>query len=948
MRNTIILVDTFGYFFRSYYALPSLQNSKHFPTSLLTGFSHFLFNLYKENPNTCIIFALEGSGINRRKEIYPLYKANRQEAPKDLLLQLPIAIEWLEKMQIPQVTFDGYEADDCIASLANLAISKGLEVQIISHDKDLYQLINEQISLFDYTRKRKITAKECQEKFGVLPHEFITYQSIVGDSSDNIPGIRGIGTKGAQRILAHFKDLSSLYETLHNDESKLVALFGKRITNLIAEHEDLAYLSRSLVTLRTDLLADYDFFALQNDNNPMPLLKIQPELEEYELHKILSYLVNYQPELATQEQAIQRQSNAADSIKGHKEQIPPISPNNTNNKFHFVSHALTDSEELFKILESIPKETVIAYDCETDGLNVRENRIVGFSFCFDGINGYYVPFLHGIAKEEKQETLLDTTHDSIKQISIQEAKQALEILFSHTLVGHNIKFDIGMAWHNFGILPTRPIKDSMILAWLLNSHQSVSLDNLMREYFGHQMIAFDDIVAKGETFDRVAIEVASQYASEDAVATYQLYNRLESLCPPDLLRLANDVEYPFILTLCFMEDSGIAIDREYFLNLKQEFTKKLHSLQQQIYQECGHEFNINSPKQLAEVLFHHLKLDSTHNKSLSTNEAVLQNLLDSHPVISSLLHYREAFKLLSTYIEPLLKLSKTQHRVYTSFIQTGTNTGRLSSKSPNLQNIPVRSELGKNIRAGFVAEHGNMLVSLDYSQIELRLLAHFSQDSSLIESFNNDADIHAETAKKIFQAEFENTDSDKRVYLRSAAKSINFGLIYGMGARKLAQTLRISNTEAKKYIQSYFASFPTVKKYLEYKKEEILQKGYSETLLGRRRCFDFLNATEFMRQNFLREGVNAIFQGSAADLIKLSMNAIFKNLADFHIDSNSREVYPKARMLLQVHDELIFEIEESRVKNLAYLIKEVMENVYHLEVPLVCNIAFGKSWADLK
>ncbi|STQ86398.1 DNA polymerase I [Helicobacter muridarum] len=948
----VILVDTFGYFFRSYYALPPLQNSKHFPTSLLTGFSHFVFNLYKDNPNTCIIFALEGKGINRRKEIYPLYKANRQEAPQDLLLQLPVAIEWLDKMQIPQACVDGYEADDCIASLAKLATSKNLDVEIISHDKDLYQLIDDRVCLFDYTRKQRISYEECHTKFGVMPKDFITYQSIVGDSSDNIPGIKGIGPKGAVRILEHFNNLDSIYSALESNEQDIVKIFGKRIAGLIKEHKDMAYLSRNLVTLRTDLFDEYDFSLSQNNNNLMPLLKIQHELREYELNKILLNLKRYDTKLANS-----NTTSKSCIANTHTNQFGA-------NEFNYIAHLITDSKELFDILKSIPKDCIIAYDCETNGLNVRQDRIIGFSFCFDGLNGYYVPIAYTldeiISSKDSIQSLLNYAEDINLQnssqssnesnnmpkrshISKQDAKMALEIIFSHPIIGHNLKFDIGMAWHNFGVKPACSIRDSMVLAWLLDSNRSVSLDNLMQEHFNHKMIAFSDIVPKNATFDSIDIELASKYASEDAVATYVLYYKLESICSKEILEVATNLEFPFIFTLCYMEDWGIRVNKEHFLSLRHEFTKNLHSLQQQIYKQCNFEFNINSPKQLAEVLFTRLGLDTSNNKSLGTNESVLTKLIDSHPVISTLLEYREVFKLFSTYIEPILELSKTQDRIHTQFIQTGTNTGRLSSKSPNLQNIPVRTKLGRRIRAGFEADKGNVLVSLDYSQIELRLLAHFSKDYVLLESFHNNADIHAKTASKIFKDDFDNANENSKSEFRAIAKSINFGLIYGMGARKLSATLGISNAKAKEYIKQYFDSFPSVKQYLESKKEEIMQNSYATTLLGRRRFFDFFNATEFMRQNFLREGVNSIFQGSAADLIKLSMNAIMNHKAFLGSGSNL-----KAKMLLQIHDELIFEIGESSARDIASDIKDIMEHIYPLEVPLVCNISIGKTWADLK
>lgn len=983
----VILVDTFGFFFRSYYALPPLHNSKHFPTSLLTGFATLIFNLYKENPHSCIIFALEGQGDNKRKEFYPDYKANRKETPKDLLLQLPVAIQWLKKMNIPTLCIDGYEADDCIATLATLGKNKGFEVEIISHDKDLYQLIDEKIHIFDYAKRQVISHEECKEKFGVLPNEFITYQSIVGDTSDNIPGIKGIGAKGAQKIVSSFKTLESLYETLQLDKDKVIDLLGKRQTNLILEHKDEAFLSRELVTLRRDLLQDFEFMTNQYDTNQTPLSHIVEELQEYELQKILQKINSKLDNIPSTHQNSFHQDSIIQNItpKRHKD---------TRNTFSLDvktdTHLITDEKLLFEILESIPPRTIIAFDCETNGLDVRVANMVGFSFCFDGKNGYYVPILH----DNKEQTLLDcaildSTHedrqshslfDNItqdnnakkptletnskpmqndtashkQQISYSSAKKALEIIFSYPMIGHNIKFDLHIAWHNFRIKPQQEIKDSMILAWLHDTNQSLKLDSLVLKHFNYKMIAFNEVVPKGKDFSDIDLKTASEYAAEDAIATYKLYFLLENLLDSHLREVAYTLEFPFITTLCHLEDSGIKINPGYFTSLKKEMQQKLMNLQQQIHAISGYEFNVNSTKQLAEVLFDKLQLDTQKKgkTGYSTDEATLIALKDSHPVIPLLLEYREIFKLFSTYVEPLLKLKGKDLRIYTSFVQTGTNTGRLSSKNPNLQNIPVRSELGKSIRKGFEAQDGNVLLSLDYSQIELRLLAHFSKDSVLLEAFARGADIHAETAKRIF-----NLKENKSISLfdiqpdltqdkdfttkRSIAKSINFGLIYGMGARKLAQTLQIPQNEAKTYIENYFANFPSVKQYLESKKDEILRNGYSQTLLGRKRHFDFFRATEFMQSNYLREGVNTIFQGSAADLIKLSMNKIYKEIKAMQ-DQNL------AKMLLQVHDELIFEVKETLASEIGVQIQTIMQDIYPLSVPLICNICFGKTWADLK
>lgn len=943
----VILVDTFGFFFRSYYALPPLQNSKNFPTSLLAGFATLILNLYKDYKDSCIIFTLEGGGSNIRKEFYAQYKANRKEAPQDLLLQLPVAIDWLHKMDLPTLSLQGYEADDCIATLATLAKRDGFSVKIMSHDKDLYQLIDDDIQLFDYAKKQPITQKECQNKFGVMPKDFIMYQSIVGDSSDNVPGIKGIGPKGAQNILVHFKSLESLYCAIDNDFLHVETLLGKRTAGLIKNCKNEAFISRELVTLKKDLLQNYDFANSKNTSDVSPLLSIADELESYELQRILQKIL---PRIK------HKQTESKETIKQNKTSNEPT--------FDYISHLITDEIELFRILNSIPKDSAIAFDCETNGLDVRCADMVGFSFCFDGKNGYYVPFLHGNIKriniqnnenlfsKRQQELLFNGQNfqnnnkkqqEQIKQISQQIAKKALEHIFKYQLIGHNIKFDMHITYHNFGIKPKHTPKDSMLLAWLDDPSQSVGLDNLMQKHFNYKMIAFSDVVPKNATFDCIELEIASKYAAEDSVATFHLYKYLSEVIEPHLLDIANTLEFPFISTLCVMEDSGIAIDYNYFKNLKTTFSQTLQQLQQDIYEKAGCTFNINSPQQVAHTLFEVLKLDTKRKgkSGYSTDEQTLNILKDLHPVVPLLLEYREMFKLFSTYIEPILKLCKhkinvNENRIYTSFIQTGTNTGRLSSKSPNLQNIPVRSKLGKSIRKGFVSKDGYTLLSLDYSQIELRLLAHFSKDCVLLESFHNNADIHAETAKILFPNE---SDKDFSL-LRSIAKSINFGLIYGMGARKLAQTLNISQQEASNYIKSYFATFPNVEQFLQIQKDSILANGYSQTLLGRKRHFDFMSATEFMRSNFLREGVNTIFQGSAADLIKLSMNAIYKQILAFHNNS--------CNMLLQVHDELIFEVKTELAEILGKQIKDIMENIYKLRVPLICNLAIGNNWAALK
>lgn len=895
----LIIIDTFGFFFRSFYALPPLQNSQGFPTGLLTGFANLIMKLYKSNPHDYIIFALEGGGESVRKALYKDYKANRQETPQELLLQLPVAIEWIEKMQLVKIAKEGYEADDVIASLAYLAKAKGIQTQIISHDKDLYQLIDDDVFLLDPVRQVEIRQEQCQQKFGVLPHLFIDYQSLVGDTSDNVPGVKGIGAKTACKLLEHFGSLDAMYAR----ENELEEVISKRLAQVIREQKDSALLSRKLVTLVKDLPLDVDFQALaMPEKNPLHL--IIDELSRYEFTKI-----------------VQRLSGEPMNVK-HEAVLKPKALESTSTNFTYKAHTLWSLEQIRALLAPLPRDTKIAYDCESTGLDTRKAELVGFSFCFDGKNAYYVPVAH-------------TYLGAPSQLSLADTKAALELLFSYPLIGHNLKYDLQIA-KKLGIEPKREIYDSMILAWLYDSASKVGLDEQMRKWFSYTMLPFSEVLGSKQSFAEVLIESATEYAAEDAAATFALFHTISSVLESkglqQLFSLAQSLEFPFIQVLVAMEGNGISIDTKYFQALSTRFSKDLLALEQEIFTLCNDVFNLNSPKQLGAMLFDKLGLKAQRQikGGYSTDEKTLQALLDAHPVIPKILEYREASKLKNTYVEPLLK-HNDEGRIYTSFLQSGTATGRLSSKNPNLQNIPVRSEQGRLIRAGFRAKSEDYtLLSIDYSQIELRLLAHFSQDSALVEAFCNHLDIHLQTASILF--------SPKQAQeKRHIAKSINFGLIYGMGARKLAQTLGISFSEAKSYIQSYFDFFPSVKTFLKSKEQEILHNGYAQTLLGHRRYFDFSNATEFMRANYLREGVNTIFQGSAADLIKMAMLKIHAHIQGSNI-----------AMLLQVHDELIFELPKQNALESAKEIAHIMDNIYPLAIPLESSISLGDSWADLK
>jgi DNA polymerase-1 len=521
------------------------------------------------------------------------------------------------------------------------------------------------------------------------------------------------------------------------------------------------------------------------------------------------------------------------------------------------------------------------------------------------------------------------------QISLEDAKNACQKILSRKIVGHNLKYDFQILKNNFGIDEFGKFEDTMILAWLKNPSVSLSLDSLSLDIFNHSMIKFKDIVPKKMDFSGVTIEDASNYACEDAWMTYKIYHYLISKLEKSVLEIAQNIEYDFMLNLINMQNRGIKIDLDYFENLLQDMNKNLNQLIEDIYKLAGSSFNLNSTQQLSKVLFETLKLKPIKKTKtgFSTNEEVLHKLKDEHQIIPMILEYRELYKLKSTYVEPLLNYGKSnvEHKIFTTFNQTGTNTGRLSSTNPNLQNIPTRTNIGKQIRRGFISRDGYNLISIDYSQIELRLLAHFSQDEELIEAFNNNEDIHLKTAIKIFGQE----DAKEN---RNIAKSINFGLIYGMGSSKLSKTLDISLKDAKSYIQSYFDSFPTVKDFLNNAKEDLTKNGFVKTIVGRYRYFEFLNASQRDVASFQREGVNTIFQGSASDIIKLSMNKIEKKY------KNSEDI----RVLLQIHDELIFECREDKCDEISKDLVQIMENIMQLKVPLKTTLSIGKNWEELK
>jgi len=906
-QKTVTIIDTFGFFFRSFYALPPLRNKHGFPTGLLTGFINFIASLHKEHSSDFLIFALDAKGPSFRALIDPNYKANRAPAPEELVQQLPIAIDWIDKMGYKSLSMSGFEADDVIASVVREARTHGHLVRIVSHDKDLYQLIEDDlVVLVDAIAKKVLNERHCDEKYGVHPKQFIDYQALIGDSADNVPGVKGIGKVTAQKLLAQFGTLDELY-------SRLDEVTPPRIRGLLETYRDDAFRSRELVSLRSDVFDHLDFneFAMHFDN---PFLPIYDDLVHYEMNAVLRTLkakALFEEESSTTLSAPLSQTaepSVCTSLEG-------------------CSVLIDTDEALERLIAAFAPNTMIAFDTETTGLNPHTDTLVGFSFSTDGKTGYYVPMGHSYLGVGPQ-------------VSQTGAQKAIEAIFKHRVIGHNIKFDLHFVTRFLGVERLPIHADTMVMAWLGDSGRSLAMDNLSAALLHHEMIHFKDTVKKGENFASVAIEDACRYAGEDAYITYRLYELLHEQLflkgGQAALDEAEKVEFPFTLTLLGMEREGIAVDIRVLETFKTEVAAELSALSDGIHAACGSVFNINSPKQLGVILFETLGL--AHGKKTktgySTDEQVLEGLRNEHPVIPMLLQYREYHKLYSTYIEPLIALAQHDRhsRIYTSFVQTGTATGRLSSKNPNLQNIPSKTALGLRIREAFVAPAGKKLIGIDYSQIELRLLAHFSGDKVLVNAFKEGHDIHMQTAIALFGVE-------EAASKRSIAKTVNFGLLYGMGQKKLSDTLGITTKEAKEIIERYFETFPSVKGYFSGIVEQAKEMGYVETLLQRRRYFDFANATPMLKAAYERESVNTVFQGSASDLIKLSMNTI---------DAMIRTEGLRARMLLQIHDELIFEVDEAVAEELAHRFVHVMESVMELCIPLKTSMHIGNHWGELK
>ncbi|WQV40057.1 DNA polymerase I [Helicobacter pylori] len=885
-EGTLALIDTFAYLFRSYYMSAKnkpLTNDKGFPTGLLTGLVGMVKKFYKDKKNMpFIVFALESQTKTKRSEKLGEYKQNRKDAPKEMLLQIPIALEWLQKMGFTCVEVSGFEADDVIASLATLSPYK---TRIYSKDKDFNQLLSDKIALFD--GKTEFLAKDCVKKYGILPSQFTDYQGIVGDSSDNYKGVKGIGSKNAKELLQQLGSLEKIYENLDLAKN----LLSPKMYQALIQDKGSAFLSKELATLERGCIKEFDFSscAFPSEN---PLLKIKDELKEYGFISTLRDLENSPTPLILDNAPLLDNTPVLD---------------NAPKKSRLI--VLESAAPLSAFLEKLKNSNARIF---ARLVLDKEKKVLTMAFLLED-QGYFLPL---------EEALFSPFSSEFLQNAFSQMLQHAQI------IGHDLKPLLSFLKAKYQVpLENIRIQDTQILAFLKNP-EKVGLDEVLKEYLKEELVLHETIKdfktkSKAEKSEQLDMEL----------------NALKRLCAyfekggleENLLSLARDIETPFMKVLMGMEFQGFKIDAPYFKRLEQEFKDELKVLERQILDLIGVDFNLNSPKQLSEILYE--KLELPKNKSYSTDEKSLLKILDKHPSIALILEYRELNKLFNTYTTPLLRLKDKDDKIHTTFIQTGTATGRLSSHSPNLQNIPVRSSKGLLIRKGFIASSKEYcLLGVDYSQIELRLLAHFSQDKDLMDAFLKGRDIHLETSKALFGEELAKEK-------RSIAKSINFGLVYGMGSKKLSETLNIPLNEAKSYIEAYFKRFPSIKDYLNRMKEEILKTSKAFTLLGRYRVFDFNGVNDYVKGNYLREGVNAIFQGSASDLLKLGMLKVSERFKNNH----------SVRLLLQVHDELIFEIEEKNAPELQQEIQRILnDEVYPLRVPLETSAFMAKRWNELK
>ncbi len=909
----LVLIDGPNYVFRAFHAVKhNLNNSKGQPTNAVFGYVQMVRSILKDLSPTHVAVVFDPKGGTFRNEMYKEYKAHRPPMPEDLAAQWDYVYEVTDAFNFARICVQNYEADDVIATLACQAEAKDWDVTIVSTDKDLMQLVGDKIWMLDTMRRKEYGYDEVVEKWGVGPDKIQDLLALAGDSADNIPGVPGIGPKTALELINTYGDLEGILSHAHEIKQ------NKRRENLI-EFADDARLSYDLVALdeNTPLPLTLDDLKVQKPNRDA-LAKVFAELE---FRRLTAEFLDGKEVVTPSVIAEPKQ----DVEQEEAEVFAAQKPLNTI--------TVDEQGKLDDLLKVLDAADVIAVDTETTSLNIHDADLVGLSFAVKASEGYYVPVAH-----RGQDLLSEAPKQLTKDVVLAALKPFLEDE-TKTKCLQNNKYDKQIL-RGEGIQLKGVKFDTMLMAYVLDAGQAVSMDKLALKYLGHECISFGSIAGKGAkqiTFDLIGIEEAAKYAAEDAEVTLRLCQTLQSKLG-DLIARHDDIELPLSWVLADMEWDGAYIDMQQLHVLSSQFGERIEALQTQIFEAAGQEFNVQSPKQLGILLFETLGIEGgkkTKSGQWATGQEVLEKLAAEHEVPRLILEVRSLSKLKSTYTDALQKLvNQKTGRVHTSYNQAVTSTGRLSSTNPNLQNIPIRSEEGREIRKAFVAEQGNQLIAADYSQIELRLMAHFSQDTNLKQAFADGLDIHAATAASVHQIPLDEVTGEQR----RQAKAVNFGILYGMSAFGLAKQLGVSRGEAKVFIEAYFAQYPTVQTFLDETLEKARAQGYVETLLGHRVQVGDINSSNGMQRAYAeRTAINAPLQGSAADIIKVAM---------INLQPRLNAEFPQARLIMQVHDELIVECASHDVAQVSALLKEVMEAAVSLDVPLIADIGVGTSWFE--
>ena len=911
----LILVDGSSYLYRAFHALPPLTNSKGLPTGAVKGVINMMRRLQKDYPNSTTAVIFDAKGKTFRDDIYSDYKANRPPMPDDLRLQIEPIHNIIKAMGMPLISIEGVEADDVIGTYALQASKNQQSVIISTGDKDIAQLVNEHISLVNTMTDTHLDREGVISKFGIPPELIIDYLALLGDKSDNIPGVPGVGEKTALGLLQGLGGLDAIYQRL--DEVAGLSFRGaKTMAAKLEEHKELAYLSYTLATIKTDVEVDLDVNQLANQEpDQSQLLKYFQDME-------FKTWIN---ELSSSESPRQVPNN-------HNE--VPVEPQIEHNDPVSASYEIVlDNQQFSTWLEKLENSHLIAVDTETTSLDYMIADLVGISIAVEPGNAAYIPFGHDYLEAPLQlskEMVLNALKPILENPQIKK-------------VGQNLKYDMSVLAQQ-GIDLRGVAFDTMLESYVLDSVATRhDMDSLAQHYLDKQTISFTDIAGKGAsqlTFNQIALDQAGPYAAEDADITLRLHKALwpQVKAQLPLKTLFQEVELPLIKVLSKIERAGALVDDTLLFQQSQELEERLAELEAQAWDLAGQQFNLASPKQLAEILFEKLEIPvvkKTAKGAPSTKEEVLQELALDYPLPKVLLEHRGLAKLKSTYTDKLpTMINRTTKRIHTSYHQAGTATGRLSSSDPNLQNIPIRTAEGRRVRQAFIAPPGHRLIAADYSQIELRIMAHLSDDENLLKAFDQGQDVHRATAAEVFGVNLAQVTTDQR----RSAKAINFGLIYGMSAFGLARQLNISRKQAAEYIDLYFARYPGVQNYMNQVRHSAAENGYVETHFGRRLYLPEINSSNGMRRQAAeRTAINAPMQGTAADIIKLAM---------INVDNWLQSRQLKSQMIMQVHDELVLEVPENEFKQVVVGVKECMESAASLQVKLVVDVGDGGNWDE--